>query len=228
MRFTIPFLLLAVFTPYASAAGVFTSARITGDADSGISTVRTYTHAVDFASGDSGTSINGVTFQIGGQVAPNYSTTGFSAYFPFFNTASAPSGPNTLDDLLSDFYYNGTGAGPGVGNESLTLTGLTPGTAYTTTFYNAGFDAPRVTRIADITTTDGGSTTFDQNAFGQGAPSVLRYTFVATAPSITYTFDARNNFDTFHQYGFTNEVVPEPSAMGVAAFVAVALLRRRH
>ncbi len=33
----------------APAAGTFTAAPITGDADSGISTAKTYTHAVDFS-----------------------------------------------------------------------------------------------------------------------------------------------------------------------------------
>ena len=50
----------------APAAGVFSSAPVTGDADSGISTARTYTHVVDFAGGfggvDPGTTINGVPF----------------------------------------------------------------------------------------------------------------------------------------------------------------------
>lgn len=228
MRFVILTLSVLSIASDANAAGIFSSARIAGDVDSGISPLKTYTHAVDFASGDSGTSINGVTFHIGGASGPNYSATGFSGYIPLYNTASVPTGPNTLDDLLADFFFNNTGAGPGVGNETVTLTGLTPGNAYTTTFFNAGFDAPRVTRIVDITTTDGGSTRFDQNSFGDRVPSVLRYTFVATGPSITYTFDAVNNFDTFHQYGFTNEVVPEPSAAGCLTFLAAALPHRRR
>jgi hypothetical protein len=218
----------------ARAAGTFTSAPITGDADSGINAAKTYTHAVDFAGGfggvDPGTTINGVPFTVGRTSGSNYATTGFVDNLggALIHPHSVPAGDNTLADLLNDFYFNGNAAGDGV--ETLTLTGLTPGTAYATTFYNMGFDLLR-TRISTITTSDGGSTTFDQNFSGEGLPSILRYTFTATDPSITFTFTPLSGGSaSFHQYGFTNEVLPEPAAMTLLLLgTATALLKRtRH
>src|SRR5687768_7193574 len=42
---------VVLFAAHARAAGVFVAAPIIGDADSGISTAKTYTHAVDFGAG---------------------------------------------------------------------------------------------------------------------------------------------------------------------------------
>ena len=215
----------------AVAAGTFVVSPIIGDADSGISPVKTYTHAVDFGGpngvgADFGTTINGVPFTIGRTSGPNYSTSNFTSLFNFgFGSRAVPSGPNTLYDLLEDFYHNSTIRNPPA--QTLTLTGLTPGTTYSTSFYNAGFDlAIARTRVATVGTSDGGSFTFDQNFTGQGNPSVLRYTFTAAEPSITYTFTPATA-DTFHQYGFTNEVVPEPTGAVALALGAVLTLRRR-
>ena len=220
-------------SPRAHAAGTFAFAPVTGDADSGISAAKTYTHAVDFGAGgnsggfpnlvDTGTTVNGVTFHIGGPSGPGYTSTGLLNYIgtsPW--TTSVPPGENTLGDLLNDFYWRNAFA-----DQTVTLTGLTPGTPYVTTFYNAGWEAG-ARRVVTVTASDGGSTTFDQNFTGHARPNVLRYAFVAAGPSVTYTFtpaDARNGF---HQYGFTNEVVPEPAALSAAGLAAVLLLRRRR
>ena len=213
----------------AHGAGTFSSAPINGDADSGISPSKTYTHAVDlagtFGGTDPGTAVNGVPFVIGSPTGSNYSTTGFVTNLGGIASNSTPSGDNTLADVLADFFYNGTGTGTGV--ETLTLTGLTPGTSYTTTFYNMGFDLTR-TRVNTVTTSDGGSTVFDQNSTAEGIPSVLRYTFTAAGPSLTFTFAPQNVGAPFHQYGFTNEVVPEPGAALCLLAVTPAALRRRR
>jgi hypothetical protein len=84
--------------------------------------------------------------------------------------------------------------------------------------------------VVNVTTSDGGSILFDQNFPGDRNPSVLRYTFTATDAEITFTFDPVNNADTFHQYGFTNEVVvPEPGMVAVVALgAALGLVARRR
>lgn len=216
--------------PVTAAPGTFTVARITGDADSGISAAKTYTHAVDFGGGspaDPATTINGVVFHVGRPSGPNYSMTGALTPMPVaIDNRSVPSGPNTLNDLLQDFYHNSTGPDPV--NQTLTLTGLTPGTAYATTFYNMGFDLTfAVDRVVTVTAGDGGTITFDQNFTGEGLPSILRYEFTADAPSITYTFDPAS-IDTFHQYGFTNEIVPEPAGVALLAVAGLVAMRRRR
>ena len=223
-------LMMIAWPPTVLAAGTFDLSRIVGDADSGISPAKTYTHAVDFGGpngvgADFGTTINGVPFTIGRTSGPNYSTSGFATLYNFgFAPRSVPAGPNTLYDLLEDFYHSSTTRNPPP--QTITLTGLTPGTRYTTSFYNAGFDlAIARTRVVTVDTSDGGSFTFDQNFTGEGNPSVLRYTFTAAAPSITYTFTPATA-DTFHQYGFTNEVVPDPAGAAALALGAVLTLRR--
>jgi fibronectin-binding autotransporter adhesin len=230
---------IAFLAARAPAAGVFTFAPITGDADSGISTAKTYTHAVDFGAGgnaggfpnivDTSTTVNGVPFLIGGTQGPNYSTTGLNAYIgtnPW--TSAVPNGDNSVGDLLNDFYWRNTPFAPA--DQTLTLTRLTPGTPYVTTFYNAGWEAGRL-RVVTVGASDGGSVTFDQNFTGATRPNVLRYAFVAPASSITYTFSPADPQNAFHQYGFTNEVaMPEPAALGAGAVGALLLLfaRRRE
>jgi hypothetical protein len=58
--------------------------------------------------------------------------------------------------------------------------------------------------------------------------NVLRYTFSATDPSIAYTFTPQDPGAPFHQYGFTNEVVPEPGGAAVLLLAAGTLACRRH
>ena len=219
------------------AAGIFTYAPITGDADSGISTAKTYTHAVDFGAGgtfsgfpnmiDAATTVNGVPFTIGGPQGSNYSSTGLTTYIgtnPW--TGAVPNGENSVGDLLNDFYWRNTFQAPA--EQVLTLTGLTPGTPYVTTFYNAGWEIGRV-RTGTVSASDGGSVTFDQNFTGHGHPNVLRYAFVAAGNSITYTFTPADPQNGYHQYAFTNEVVPEPGGIGVSAVaISLILLKRRR
>jgi len=96
------------------------------------------------------------------------------------------------------------------------------------TFYNAGWEAGRL-RFVTVSASDGGSVTFDQNFAGYTHPSVLRYAFVATGPSITYTFPPADPQNGFHQYAFTNEVaVPEPVGMVCLPWAAAVLLTRRR
>jgi hypothetical protein len=130
-----------------------------------------------------------------------------------------------VGDLLNDFYWRDAFQAPAV--QTLTLTGLTTGTPYVTTFYNAGWEAGRL-RVVTVGASDGGSITFDQNFAGYTRPSVLRYAFVAPGSSITYTFTPADPQNGFHQYGFTNEVVPEPGGLAVLCATAAPVLMRRR
>lgn len=228
--------LTAAYAASANAAGVFSFSPITGDADSGISTAKTYTHAVDFGAGgnaggfpnivDHTTTVNGVPFTIGGTQGTNYSTTGLNAYIgtnPW--TTAVPNGENSVGDLLNDFYWRNTPVAPA--DQTLTLTGLTRGTNYITTFYNAGWELNRI-RLVTVSASDGGTVTFDQNFSGNNRPNVLRYAFVAQSDSMTFTFSPADPQNGFHQYGFTNEVLPEPSTVIVVALGAALGLRARR
>ena len=137
-----------------------------------------------------------------------------------------PNGENSVGDLLNDFYWRNTPVAPA--DQTLTLSGLTPGTSYVTTFYNAGWELNRI-RLVTVSASDGGTVTFDQNFSGNNKPNVLRYAFVAPSNSMTFTFSPADPQNGFHQYGFTNEVVPEPGAGIVVAVGAalVVMVRRR-
>ena len=188
-------------------AGGFGVSAFNGDADSGVSMAKTYTHAVDLNGAMPTTTVNGVSFVQGGTDGANYHLKSFDPDTGApFNVQSYSDFDNQLvgemGSLTSNFLW--------LGRETLQLTGLTAGTWYTTTFYCAGFDQPG-DRIQTVTDDLGGTLTFDEDQFGQGNGLLLKRTFLATSDSITYTFAPAPDDNSFHQYGFTNEVSSAPT-----------------
>ena len=122
----------------------------------------------------------------------NFSTTGITNTF---NNWTNPPVTGATGGLFTNFNYQGAG-----GTETVTLNNLRVGQEYTTTFYNALWGGPR---SQNITTSDGGAIVFDPDAT---SGSLLKYNFVATSNSLTYTI-APNQLASFHQYAFTNEMV---------------------
>lgn len=175
----------------------------TGDADSGISTSKTYTHAVN--AGGPALTINGVNFADGVNIdGPNYTIRGLNND----GSTDAPEGftgfqnhlTGSINALATDFYYSGV-----VPNMLVTLSGLTPGQTYTTTFYGAGFGNPGGRVITASDSSRGMELTFDENEFGDGNGILLTNTFTAQSDSITYYLEGQAGV-TFHLYGFSNEV----------------------
>ncbi len=200
---------------HSARAGTFTVAPLTGDGDSAISTVKSYTHAADVVNtwvsapwneAAASLTINGVAFEVGSTAGTNWSLSAPSIY-----TSDSGTGGVTgqVGELMRYFRY-----GPTSANATLTLTGLVPGESYTTTWYNKNWSGGFSGRTANITASDDGTTfLFDQN--NSGNPSMLRYAFVAPASgSITYTF--ANGSNSFHQYGFSNELTSAPNQWNVA------------
>ena len=221
----------------AAYAGTFGSDPFNpaDDTTTSVSTSKVYTHAFDVNSNDGGAVINGVTFDAGGVAAGPYSGTGgapgsgggsytlANAATDFQNNGN-PSGaePSGTLDLLEDFFFSGGGGGGDpAGVQTLTLTGLTPGANYVTSFFVDGFNgASQIITASD----DGTSITTDR-----GGDREITYSFVAPAGgSIAYTFDAVNNTDAFHHYGFSNQLVPEPAALGLLVLGGLGLLARRR
>jgi hypothetical protein len=143
--------------------GVFSFVPMTGDFDSTVSPLNTYTHAVDYFKG-SGTPavVNGVKFN-GDTDAP-----GGQGNWTLANVGNTLSGGGSnfvtggIGSVVNDFRYGGDANGVA----TLTLKGLTPGVSYVTNFYNRVWAT--VPRNVDLTTSDGGTFSFDQDAFAVG------------------------------------------------------------
>jgi len=115
---------------------------LTSDADTGISSSKTYSHLIDFGN-QGATAINGVAFTLG-------ASTGTGTDYSGFPNGNGYSGWNAwtndlpletcagLRSLLYDMNYAGNWTGQ--------LTGLTPGAIYEITLYYRAWDAPPSTQ----------------------------------------------------------------------------------
>ncbi len=195
-------LVSAVLSVSAAGAGVFEQAIITGDDDCGIRSSVEYTHAVNIAG--PATRVNGVDFVGTSGPTPsgeNFSTVGFTGYFPNWGGSTATG---SLKGILDHFNYDGDPQG-------LTLTGLTPGQNYKATFYNCPWGDAGL-RYAAFQTDDGGYVEFDENFSNDGTTvrcNRLTYSYTAQADSLTFSIIPFSQDYTFHLYAFTNEVVDQ-------------------
>jgi len=180
-----------------SRAGTFSYVPLTGDADSGLAIDKTYSHAVSLVG--NATTANGVVFEVANTAGTNWTFTGTSTYG---NNSGTGYVAGNIGNVLQKFQY---------GEGTVTLTGLIPGQSYVTTWYSKGWEAAGG-RVIDISASDGGSITFDQDVYGQGNGSLLQYSFVAPGDgSMAYVFAPVNTGATFHMYGFSNELATAPA-----------------
>lgn len=176
-------------------AGLFGTAPLTGDADSGISGLKSYTHAIDTLGDEPDPFlINGVQFTAGGTsgadaiTGAGYTTTGFTNPFPGHGNGVG----GNIGLAMENFFFTGTAP------TSVTLTDLTPGDVYKTVFYTSdGFGGQEQT----ISFSDTGQIETDVNR----AAGRIEYTYKAPAiGEMTYTFTPEEA-GSFHLYAFTNE-----------------------
>ena len=201
---------------------------ITGDADSGINSNKTYTHAVDFGGNTTMhpvANINGVQFGNGGTgggafPGPTGSQTvgtGTSSIPTNHNGGNLSNIPASftgeqIHDLLADFTYDDP-------NTVITLTGLTPGIPYQFRLYNRQWGGDRDQDIGfDIDGVAGAEHTghFDADNADEPDPSLgsanqvfaLTYDYVLAPGVTTLTVNIdRAAVGTYHLYGLTNEEV---------------------
>ncbi|MCA9186539.1 MAG: hypothetical protein KDA99_13005, partial [Planctomycetales bacterium] len=230
--------LIVVAGSTACSAGEFgLSAPFTDDASSGISSSNTYTHAI---SGGTAVSVNGVSFEaLTDAVTPanfDWNTNTFSKNlvtnnFGDWAGGGTVTGPETIA-LLKDFTYSGNGANQPA-SQTFTLTGLTPGQQYDFRFYIRPWDDAGSGRPIDFTFTNGSEV--DTVAGPEDRPGTvlgtgdemsafyLSYKYTAQLDNLVIDAavgSAENNSGSFHMYGLSNQVVPEPSCFALLAMAA--------
>ncbi len=184
-------LVLSVLICGNSLAGTWTYVPWTGDADSGITSALDYSVAVN-TSGDAVT-VNGVTFQADAASGTNFSITGA----PDTSSSCANITGNSRS-LANAFICSGNPL-------TVTLSNLTSGAAYETSFFSYGFDAAGMTRIQTFET-GSDNVAVDQNHYGQGNGIRITYSFVATASSKVFTITPSSD-NTFHLSALANRKV---------------------
>ena len=181
--------------------GVYSAARaFSSDLDSNVTSARTYTHVLNWE-GSGPVTVNGVQFQGAGRSGTNYSLVAFdpltseeSEIDYFLSYSNNVTGE--LNSVLTTGY---------VGTAKLVLSGLTPGTTYTTTFYSAG-DGAAGGRQQTIFDSEGGISAFDENIFGDKNGLILTRTYTATSSAITFYIFAADPQNPFLQAAVTNEI----------------------
>jgi autotransporter-associated beta strand protein len=187
--------------PGISLGGTWTYAPWTGDADSGITNASTYTVAVN-CNGPAVT-VNGVPFQAWATSGANFSIGGDLQGW-------GPGAPNISGDSLTlaqTFVYNGY-------PRTVTLSNLTPGLTYETTFFSFGFDAAGRTQIfasgRDIIEVD-------QDLYGNANGIRISYTFVALAREQVFTVTPSGTAGSFHMSALANRMVGVESGTWASA-----------
>ena len=204
------------FAVTANAAGVFATTEFTGDSDCGVASSIQYTHAVNI--GGSGVRVNGVDFIGTGGANPsgsNFSTSGFANQY---GTAWGAPVTGAIQTVCNYFNYNGE-------VQTLTLTGLTAGQDYKTTFYNCGWGGVggRYCFIWADENNDGVEEAyidFDEN---YATASLLTYAFTAESDTVKFTIEPYNSANSFHLYGFSNEIVDNRELLFLEKFWAYGI-----
>ncbi len=205
------------------------------DADSGISSTKTYTHAVNFAT-DATTTVNGVEFIGSGTALPqsganwvyNNASAGLGAY-AISMVGETPNVTGAGAGLVTDCLLD---AGPGFTSGELTLSGLTPGQGYILNLYGVGlvWSAPN-SRSNYFATSDGGTITMiDQSEFGADNGQVLNYNYTAPANgvfSIAAIPAVTNAGGVYCWYAFSNTVIPEPAIFALLGLLGLAFFRSK-
>jgi hypothetical protein len=171
----------------------------TGDADSGIGgTQADYTVAVNMGTADTvAATVNGITFSAHTMSGPNFVLTGTST-----NAGRAATNVTGDSDLLAKNFTHGS-------NRVLTLSNLTPGTTYQTSFYTYGWDAaPGRTQRFD---TDGDIFIGDGSAYGDGNGARIFYTFVAGSSGSKVLNVTQTGIGPFHISALGNRIAPPPT-----------------
>lgn len=182
---------------------------ITGDADSGISPHKAYTHLLDFGNNGNRAVVNGVGFNKVGAVSGainSYGWTGIPGSVHGGSNGGNIGVPTSqgIYNLLYDMNY-------GARTTTVQLTGLTIGKAYEVRIYNRRWETNEKNRTQTfIFDSDGNGPLSDSVTFNPDSALVkpndnyLGYRYVAGTNYLAVTIQS-HTADTYHLYGLSNE-----------------------
>lgn len=210
---------------------------ISTDADTGLSSANTFTHRLDFIADGTAATINGVAFTAAGASGANWASTNIpgsitEAQFNLGGAGTGAAAGSGLHKLLTDFYYN-SGLNAAGQAETITLRGLTNGTQYRLRMFYRQWDANEAnTRFTNITFNEGiGTGSIRVNQDESEAARMLIYDYTAGPNGtlvVSFAEGSNTPLASWHQYGLSNEVIPEPATLGLLGIAAAALLVRRR
>jgi uncharacterized membrane protein len=174
-----------------------------GDADSDISTNKTYTHLLDFPANGNPATVNSVPFTAAGMdgTAGGYSWSTVNPPTGAWNSDPNDATRTGIDRLLWDFIF-------GSMDFTLTLSNLTPGKAYETRLYFRNFASN--TRNVTFTFTAGaheiGSLYYNPDNGATGTRSWIGCRYTAdSAGTVAIRVLSHDSVNKCHLYGLSNE-----------------------
>lgn len=202
----------------AESSGRWTVDAWNGDDTSGVDNQYVYTHAYSFGTSASAV-INGVPFTGVPGVNPAVSNKFSTAHFVnvFNNDVNNITGGSA--SLAHDFIYSGANVVSG-DFETITITGLIPGTEYVATIYSAGWESPGPTIRWATVSAGNDRLTINQDQFDNNNGIRISYRYVAgTNGTEVINIAPLNPVNvSIHAYGFSNR---EAASRNVAPTVTV-------
>ncbi|MEM7393410.1 MAG: hypothetical protein AAF492_13785, partial [Verrucomicrobiota bacterium] len=170
----------------------------TGDADSGISNLYTYTATHCFGDNHAGVTVNGVLFPGSfANAGPNWSIGGGQANWNGDDNANLTG---TSEDLGEEFVYAGN-------PRTIQFYGLAPGAKYKATFFSVGWEA-----AGRVQTFQSGpdNLVLDQDNYGNNNGIAISHVYIATNTSQEFIITP-GGAGTFHLYAMANREASELS-----------------
>jgi hypothetical protein len=217
-----------------AGASKWTVEAWTDDATSGVDVNYVYTHAYNFGAA-SDTVINSIAFTGVAGGNPSVSNRFSTVFLGNVFTADGNNVTGGSRTLANDFVYGGTV--PAGSFQTLTIKGLTPGTAYVATIYSVGFDAPGPTIRWATFSSGEDRLTVNQDQFdnNNGIRVSYRYTADANGEGTIKIAPVNPANVSIHVYGFSNReavsrnvppvisIQPRSTAVGVGVPVTIAV-----